>query len=76
MYSDRKHLAYLLNVYENPEVIKWFAGYGIKVDQEAFALSQLLQWIWRSAIRNGEPVKLYLPSARMRRILREWLEDE
>ena len=76
MYSNRKYLVYLLNVYENPEVVKWFAGYGIKVDQEAFALSQLVQWIWRSAIRNGEVVKLYLPSARMRRILREWLEDE
>lgn len=74
-YKDRKFLAYLLNVYENPEIVKWFAARGIKVDQEAFALSQLVQWIWRSAIRDGEPVRLYLPSARMRRILRSWLED-
>lgn len=75
-YKDRKYLAYMLNVYENPEVVKWFAGHGIKVNQEAFALSQLVQWIWRSQIRDGKPVKLYLPSKRMRRILLDWLDEK
>lgn len=65
-YHGRKYLAYLLNVYEQPYVIKWFSQRGICIDQDAFALSQLLQWIWRSAIRDGEAIRLYLPSRRMR----------
>lgn len=74
-YSNRHHLAYLINVYDNPLVVQWFLEHGATVDAEAFALSQLLQWVWRSAIRNGEPVDLYLPSSRMRRLLTDWLGE-
>lgn len=75
-FRERENLAYLVNVYEHPYVVKWFSQHGVTVDQEAFALSQLLQWIWRSAIRDDKPVKLYLPSKRMRTILRDWLEEK
>lgn len=34
----------------------------------------MIQWIWRSAIRNGEEISLYLPSKRMRDLLTEWIE--
>ena len=74
-YGNRHCLAYLLNVYDHPCVVQWFRERGIIVDQDAFALSQLLQWIWRSAIRNDEPVDLYLPSSRMRRLLMHWLGE-
>ena len=74
-YSSRHHLAYLINVFDNPFVISWFKEHGVTVDNNTFALSQLLQWIWRSAIRNGEPVDLYLPSSRMRRLLMNWLGE-
>ena len=74
-YGSRHHLAYLVNVYDNPLVVQWFQEHGVSVDQDAFALSQLLQWIWRSAIRNDEPVDLYLPSSRMRRLLMNWLGE-
>jgi len=72
-YRARRNLAYLINVYDHPYVIGWFRDHGIKVDQDAFALSQLLQWIWRSAIRDGNPITIYIPSSRMRRLLEDWL---
>lgn len=75
-YSDRTCLAYLVNVYENPYLLHWYHDHNIEINPSKYALSQLLQWIWRSAIRNGEEVQLYLPSARMRRILQNWLDDE
>ena len=74
-YGDRTCLAYAVNVYENPMVLGWFYDHGQTVDCEVFALSAMLQWIWRSAIRNGLAVKLYLPSSRMRKILCAWLES-
>jgi hypothetical protein len=43
--------------------------------KDAYALTELIQWVWRSRIRKGEPITLYLPSPRMRRLFEEWLND-
>lgn len=72
-YRLRDNLAYLVNVYDHPYIVRWFAGQGIQLDQDAFALSQLMQWLWRSAIRDGKPVRVYIPSRRMRELLLAWL---
>jgi hypothetical protein len=74
-YADRHNLAYMFNVFIHPYIIRWFADHGIKVDEEAYALLQLLQWIWRSAIRNDGCIKLYLPSSRMRMLLVDWQNE-
>ncbi len=71
-YKDRVHLAYLRNIYSQPPVVQYFQAKGVKVDQERYALSELLQWIFRSAIREQENVSLYLPSKRMRQLLYGW----
>lgn len=52
-FRDRHYAAYLLNVYCRPMVKAWFQDNGYAFDDDSFALSQLLQWIWRTAIRNG-----------------------
>ena len=68
-----RYLAYLINVYCNPIIKGWFADHDAPLSDDQIALSQLLQWIWRSAIRVGEEIFIYLPSCRMRRILSNWL---
>lgn len=73
-YSDKHYLAYCLNVFLNPIVSQFFINKGVKIDEEGYALSEMLQWIWRSAIRNGEEIYIYIPSSRMRRLLDEYLE--
>lgn len=72
-HRARDCLAYLVNVYDHPYIVRWFADQGVHVDTDAYALSQLLQWLWRSAIRDGKPVRLYIPSRRMRTLLLAWL---
>lgn len=74
-YRNRHYLAYLVNIFENPMVASWFGDRGAKVSSDLSALSMMLQWIWRSALRDGKPVYLYLPSKRMRSILTKWLEN-
>ena len=74
-FIDKKYLAYVVNRYLNPSFIQFFAQRGIHVDQDKFALSELIQWIWRSAIRNGEKIYLYIPSERMRCLLQNWLDN-
>ena len=39
------------------------------------ALGALLQWAWRSQIRNAKPIDIYIPSERMRELLYNWIQD-
>ncbi|MBO7667420.1 MAG: hypothetical protein J6T26_03055, partial [Firmicutes bacterium] len=72
-FSDRNTAMYMLNRYPSPEIEKYFNRLGVPIDKEVFAKNELTQWIWRSCIRNGEPINLYLPSSRMRNLLCDWL---
>lgn len=72
-FSDRHTLLYLLNRFLDPEVKKYYAYLGYPLNESLYAKSELLQWIWRSAIRNGESINLYIPSKRMRYLLYDWL---
>lgn len=72
-FKERNVLAYCCNLFANPFVPDFFEGKNIKFDEDVFALSNLIQWVWRSAIREGKPIKLYIPSARMRELFGNWL---
>ena len=72
-YKNRHFLAFLLNVFPRPAISRFFREHGITMNQERIALSTLVQWIWRSAIREKEAITIYLPSERMRKILKGWL---
>lgn len=60
----------------NPYIKQFFLDREVKVNEDVFALSELIQWIWRSRIRNNEPINLYIPSKRMRELLTGWLNGE
>lgn len=74
-YKDRSVVAYLVNKYFNPVIKNFFVSKGIAVDEDKFATSEMLQFIWRSAIRDGNPITIYIPSSRMRRLLLSWIEE-
>lgn len=74
-YRDRTKLAYLANVFMNATEKNFYVSHGIDVDEDMYALSILVQWIWRSAIRDGEEVTLYIPSSRMRGLLLAWMDS-
>lgn len=75
MYKDVTTLAYGVNLYLNPVIKNFFTTNYTEVDEDMYALSTMIQWIWRSAIRDGKDINLYLPSSRMRRLLNNWLDD-
>ena len=75
-YSQADHLAYLVNVFIDSNYIKASSADDIKLNQDHYALSTLLQWVWRSAIRNNQPIDLYIPSERMRNLLEQWLYED
>lgn len=73
-YKDRTVLAYLVNRYRNPFFVRYFRYYGVETNNDIFALSEMLQWLWRSALRDGKHIILYIPSKRMRDLLKAWLD--
>jgi len=75
-YSSKCKLAYCTNIFLNPIIKQFFIDKGVSVEEENFALSEMLQWIWRSAIRNNEKINIYIPSKRMRDLLLNWLDNE
>ena len=75
-YMDRHHVIYGINRYMNTSLPLYFGKRGVEVDQDMWALQDMLQWIYRSAVRKGEPINLYIPSKRMRNLLKMWLEGD
>ena len=73
-FSNKTSLCYMANRYLNPCFIRFFSKRGVQVDQDEFALAELIQWIWRSAIRNGEKIYLYNTSERIRNLLKKYLD--
>ena len=76
IYRDKVNLAYLINVYCEPDILQYFDSYNVTLDQDLYAVSTLIQWICRSAVRNNKPVNLYLPSDRMRELLEKFFKYE
>lgn len=72
-YKDRRVLAYCVNIFMNPDEKRYFLAHNIDVQEDEAALSTMIQWIWRSAIRDGEEIWLYVPSKRMRELLTNWI---
>lgn len=73
LYSDRTHCAFLIDCYMPPSVNHFLHQFDIEIDEDLYALNTLVQWVWRSAIRNGNEIHLYVPSKRMRHLLLKWL---
>lgn len=74
-YRDKSALAYLINFFMQPDVEQFVDHYNIEFDEDLFSLSALLQWIWRSQIRDGKPIEIYIPSERMRILLKVWMGE-
>lgn len=84
-YRHCTSIAYLVNNFPNTFLIAMISKRNSKrkFDQDMWALSEMLQMIFRSAIRgdrnksdDSRHIMLYIPSQRMRELLERWLNDE
>ena len=74
-YRYRRLLAYCVNIFCNPNMMNYFRANNIKFSEDGYALSTMIQWIWRSAIRDGKEIWIYIPSRRMRTLLKNWIKE-
>lgn len=74
-YRNCTALAYLANVYVNVGHKLLYKRRGVEIDEDKYALSTMIQWIWRSAIRDGKDIYIWIPSSRMRNLLINWIDE-
>ena len=74
-YKEKIAVAYIANRYFSPFLQNFFRAKGVSVNQDLFALSELVQFLFRSRIREGKEIFVYIPSSRMRNLLEEWINS-
>lgn len=74
-YRHCSHLAYIVNIFANVDTQLYFESRGYSVDSDKLATSEMVQWLWRSQLRDGKEIWLYMPSKRMRQLLIKWVEE-
>lgn len=75
-FAHKKNLAYVYDRFMNPIIYNFFKDHGFTPNQDLYSASEIIQWVFRSAVRKGEPINLYIPSKRMRLIFYKWLNGE
>ena len=75
-YRDRSVMIHCYNRYPLQPVASYLQDYNQPLDKDVFALSEMLQWLWRGCIRDGKPMVVCVASQRMYDLLMSWLNDE
>jgi hypothetical protein len=73
---EKESVAYLCNIYLNPVIKSYFSFHDVIVNEDKYALSELIQFLFRTQLREGKSINLYIPSKRMRTLLIKWLNNE
>jgi hypothetical protein len=74
-YKDFNFAMYIVNVYKHPTEIAYLKSKGVDFDQDLYALSECIQWLWRGCIRQGKPMKALIASKRMMKLVENWMND-
>lgn len=75
-YADATHMIYLYDQFVNPVYLRFLEIEDKTAFNEQYALAELVQVIYRTAVRRGEKVVVYIPSERMRRVFEEYRNSD
>lgn len=78
-YAHKTTVLHAYNRFVNTVVKAYLQDYGTELDaipdDNQFALSEMVQWIWRTRIRNDQPIDVYILPTRMEKLLKDWLDE-
>ena len=57
-FIENRSLAYLIKTFCTPIMKGYFEEMDVEVREDLHALSEMIQWTWRSQIRRGDPATL------------------
>ena len=72
-YMNSFVVVYPINIFVNPIVKQFFTNNGVEINEDGYALSELIQFIYRSRIRQNQHIYCYIPSLRMRSLLYNYI---
>ena len=72
-YMNSFVVVYPINIFVNPIVKQFFTNNGVEIDEDGYALSELIQFVYRSRIRQNQHIYCYIPSVRMRSLLYNYM---
>jgi hypothetical protein len=72
-FSHCSHALYLYDQHLNPAIVRWLNVENKGAFDNDYALSEFIQWLYRSRVRKGEPVTVFFASSRMRSLVENWL---
>lgn len=75
-YGDKRGLMYILNKFYHPYILQFLISKNVTIDEDQWALSELLQWVYRGCIRNHEHMVLYIASRRMFDLFNDWINKD
>jgi len=75
-YSYKKMVAHCYNRFPLQPIKVYLQSCGVPVDEDRYAISSLLQFVWRSQIRNEKPIVLLIANKRMCVLFKKWLNEE
>lgn len=78
-YVNKDCVVYWVNVYPHMTIQNYLedlVGCHGKLDSDDYALSEMIQFVFRSALRNGHTINLFIASDRMRSLFIEWLQHD
>ncbi len=70
-YTNRVYLAYLANSFYPVGKQADF-----QISEEQYALMELLQFMFQSALSINKEIWIYIPSSRMRNLLTQWIDNK
>lgn len=73
LFMETHHVAFIMNVFMQPTIKQVCDSTEYEVDEDLVALSHLIQFVFRSAVRKKEKIKVYIPSSRMRGLFQDYL---
>ena len=74
-YRDYSLCMYTINVNKKPEEVGYLSSKGVDFNKDLYALSEMIQFVWRGCIREGKPMKVLVLNKRMRRLLENWINE-
>lgn len=72
-YANCTNCIYTCNVYMNPFLKNFLGKHEIAFSEDEYALSELIQFVFRGAIRQGQPMSILILSERMQKLFKDWL---
>jgi len=74
-YAHKQLAIHAYTLYPNTAVKSYMQDLGYACDDDVYALNMLLQWLFRGCIRDGEPMQVVLLSAKMHKLLLQWMNQ-